>query len=204
MLIHTFLPVPDMNNKIANTQYPVSDTVRNRWSPRSFSNDTISQEVLNTIFEAAGWAPSANNLQPWAYLYTTKADIQAFEKFKNCLVPGNQIWAQHADVLVISCAITAYGPEQTPNAYAWYDVGAANTTLIMEAHQNNIYGHIMGGFDRAKTAETFAFPEYVEPVAFIALGYLGEASQLEEPFYTREVTPRSRKTLSEYVFKNEF
>lgn len=193
-----------MSIKVPATEHPVSDLVRNRWSPRAFSPKSIEPAVLKTILEAASWAPSANNLQPWSYVYAAKENTEQFEKLKSILLPGNHLWAQHADVLILASAITAYGPDNTPNAYAWYDLGAANATLLLEARQHDVFGHVMGGFDRKKAKGVFHFPEHVEPVVVIALGHLGEAGQLDEPFYTREVTPRSRKALGEFAFAGDF
>lgn len=193
-----------MSIKVPTTEHPVSDIVRNRWSPRAFSRKPVDAPVLKAILEAASWAPSANNLQPWSYVYASKQHPEQFEKLKSILLPGNHLWAQHADVLILASAITAYGPENTPNKYAWYDLGAANATLLLEARQHEVFGHVMAGFDRVKAKEVFHFPEHVEPVVMIALGHLGEASQLDEPFYTREITPRSRKTLDEFAFEGDF
>jgi nitroreductase len=187
--------------KIPKTTYPVNEFIRKRWSPRSFANKTIPQETLDQLFEAASWAPSSVNEQPWRYLFAHKGE-PAFEKMVACLVPGNQPWAKNAQVLVLTLAKTifVYNGATLPNKYSFYDSGAANSQLLLEAASHDIYGHLMGGFDHEKTKTTFHIPEGFEVVVFMALGYLGSPEALEEPFKTREITPRSRKNITEFTF----
>jgi nitroreductase len=182
--------------------YPIHDLIRNRWSPRAFAAKAVPQEALNQIFEAASWAFSAMNEQPWRYIYAHREDTEAFNKILNCLLPGNQPWAKNAPVLVISLVKTHFD-NGTLNRTAMHDVGAANATLFLEATSLGIYGHVMGGFDAERTKQEFDLPEGYEPVVVFALGYLGEADQLEEPFRTRELGERKRKSLSEFAFQNE-
>lgn len=185
--------------KIADTKHDVLDLIRNRWSPRSFSDKVISQDDLNTILEAAAWAASANNEQPWQYYYASKNN-DGFKHIAESLFAGNKPWARHADVLIVAVARTTYQANQTANPTALHDLGMANAHLLLQAAALDIYGHMMGGFDKAKIAETLALSENQEAVAVIALGYRDEAEKLEEPFRTRELTPRVRKPLSEFVF----
>lgn len=189
--------------KEAKTKYPVIELIRNRWSARAFSKKSISDESLFTLFEAAGWAASSNNEQPWRYIYAKREDKETFEKIVDCLMPGNQPWAKHAAVLIIAVAKTTTGPENKPNLAAMHDVGSANATLLLQATSQHIYGHMMGGYDRLKTREKFNIPAGYDPVLIMALGYLDSPDTLEEPFKTREVTPRTRKELSEFVFHKE-
>lgn len=186
----------------APTTYPVHDLIRSRWSPRSYSAQPVEQEKLNQIFEAASWAFSAMNAQPWQYIYAHKADTAAFQKIFDTLMPGNQPWAKNAPVLIIALAKTAYDNGQ-PNGAALHDLGAANATLFLEATALGLHGHLMGGFDREKLRRDFNLPDNVTPAVVMALGYLGEAEQLEEPFLSREKAARNRKPLSEFVFQNE-
>ncbi|GAA4417913.1 hypothetical protein GCM10023187_50780 [Nibrella viscosa] len=188
--------------KEAHTQYPVAAFIRNRWSPRAFSSQAIPQDELNTLFEAASWASSAMNEQPWLFVYAHRGD-EAFQKFADALLPGNKAWAQHAAVLVLTLAHKNYTANGTPNKYYLHDTGAATANLMLQAAELAIYGHIMGGFDRQKTIETFDLPEHIEPVSFIALGYLGNPEELAEPFKSREHAPRHRKELSEFVHKHD-
>ncbi|MFN0049271.1 MAG: nitroreductase family protein [Cytophagales bacterium] len=193
-----------MNIKIPKTQYPVSEIVKNRWSARSFTGEGINEATLHTLFEAASWAASSMNEQPWLFTYAHKEDEAAFEKFHSCLLSGNSPWAKNASVLILLCARTNFVTNGKPNRHAMFDCGAATTTLFLEAVQHNILGHMMGGFDMVKTKELFNLPEDLEPCIFIALGQLAAPDLLEEPFKTREITPRSRKPVSEIAFKNHF
>lgn len=189
-----------MNPKIPQTQYPLHELITHRWSARSFAGRPIEEEVLHGLFEAASWAASSMNEQPWVYRYAHR-DEEAFAQFASCLLPGNKPWAQNAAVLILSLACKNFTANGKPNRHALYDTGSANTNLMLQATANGILGHQMGGFDPALTREVFQLEDDVEPVVFIALGYPGAPEQLEEPFRTRELTPRSRKALDEFVFK---
>ncbi|GAB2791220.1 nitroreductase [Hymenobacter luteus] len=188
--------------KHAPTTFPVLETIRKRWSPRAFASYPVAPETLQQVFEAASWAASAMNEQPWRYIYAHHADGEAFQKMVDCLLPGNQPWAQHAPVLILALAKTHYD-NGTPNGAALHDLGLANGNLILEATALGLHGHFMGGFDAAKTREAFHLPETLQPVTFIALGYLGAAEQLEEPFLSREKAPRQRKALHEIAFHHQ-
>ena len=186
----------------APTTYPVHDLIRSRWSPRSYSAQPVAQDTLNQVFEAASWAFSAMNAQPWQYIYAHKADPAAFQKILDTLMPGNQPWAKNAPVLIIALAKMQFDNGQ-PNGAALHDLGAANATLFLEATALGLHGHVMGGFDREKLRRDFNLPGNVVPAAVLALGYLGEAERLEEPFLSREKAARNRKPLAEFVFHNE-
>ncbi|GAA4371988.1 nitroreductase family protein [Hymenobacter koreensis] len=188
--------------KPATVTYPVHELIRNRWSPRAFADKPVSQETLEQVLEAASWAFSAMNEQPWRYIYAHKADTEAFNRILDCLVPANQAWAKHAPVLMISLVKTHYDNGQL-NRTAMHDVGAANATLFLEATALDLHGHVMGGFDFAKTQEVFNLPPTLEPVAFLALGYVGQAEQLDEPFRSRETAARSRKPLADFAFNQQ-
>jgi len=185
------------------TTYPVHELIRQRWSPRAFSAQPVAPEALEQVLEAASWAASAMNEQPWRYIYAHKSDTEAFNRLLSCLLPGNQGWAKHAPVLVLSLVKTHYDNGNL-NRTAMHDVGSANATMFLEATALGLHGHIMGGFDMDRTRETFNLPEGLEPVVFIALGYVGAAEQLEEPFRSRETAPRKRKPLAEFAFQNQF
>jgi len=189
--------------KEAKTKYPVIDLVKNRWSARAFSKQTIEDHDLFTLFEAAHWAASSSNEQPWRYIYTKREDNEVFDKMVDCLMPGNQPWAKNAAVLILCLVKTVCGPDNRANTVAQHDLGLANATLLLQAVSQNIYGHMMGGYDKAKTLKEFNIPEGYDTVIFMALGYLDSADTLEEPFKTRELTARTRKDLNEVVFHKE-
>jgi nitroreductase len=190
-----------MNIKLAKTEHEIIDLIKNRWSPRSFSDKPLSKESMDTLFEAASWAFSSGNGQPWKYIYAHRENKESFEKLVHCLMPANQVWAKNAAVLmaVFMHKKTEHG---NPNKTAMHDIGAANATLALQAESMNIYVHVMGGFDAAKTIETLDIDTAeLEPVVFMALGYLGSPEKLEEPFKTRELTPRNRKPVKDFTFE---
>ncbi len=188
--------------KEAVTKYPVHPIIRKRWSGRAFSDRAITQETLNQILEAASWAPSSMNEQPWRYRYAFK-ESEAFKKMISCLSAGNRSWARKAAVLILSLAKTNMGQTDNLNRHALHDVGAANAHLFFEATSLGIRGHIMAGFDYDKTIETFKLPLELEPVAFIALSYPGNVEELEEPYKSRELTPRSRNPISFFAKRED-
>ncbi|HXB41725.1 MAG TPA: nitroreductase family protein, partial [Bacteroidia bacterium] len=141
--------------KEAKTKYPVAELIRKRWSARAFSNKSIDDDILFTLFEAASWAASSNNEQPWRYIYAKHEDKEAFEKMVGCLMPGNQPWAKNAAVLILCLAKTTFGPEHKLNLAAHHDTGLSNATLLLQAASMDIYGHMMGGYDRVKTKQEF-------------------------------------------------
>ncbi|MCB2409785.1 nitroreductase family protein [Hymenobacter lucidus] len=186
--------------KTAPTTYPVHELIRQRWSPRSFTSQPVAPETLGQVFEAASWAASAMNEQPWRYIYAHRTDTENFQKMVDVLMPGNQPWAKNAAVLVLSLAKNQYD-NGTPNGAALHDLGLANGNLILEATALGLHGHFMGGFDRDKAKQTFQLPDSLQPAVMIALGYQGEAEQLEEPFLSREKAPRQRKSVADIAFE---
>lgn len=184
------------NIKIPATQYPILDIFKNRWSARSFSEKNISEQDINTILEAATWAASALNEQPWRY-WIAKKGTDAFLKIWNCLMPGNQPWAKNADSYVITFASRLSEKDQTINPYAHHDLGLANAHLLLQAQALDIYSHPMAGFKKELLIQELEIPDTLDPIIVIALGYLDTPEKLEEPFFTRETSPRSRRSLSE-------
>lgn len=185
--------------KEAHTEHAVHALIRQRFSARGFSDQPLSAEVMNTLFEAAAWAPSSMNEQPWRYRYALRG-TPAFEELWSCLTVGNQPWAKGAAALVVCLGRTNLQRNGQPNHYWLHDVGLANANLLIQAASMDIYGHLMGGFDHDKAKATLGLSELAEEVAcFIALGHLGDADQLVEPFKTREHTARVRRALSETV-----
>lgn len=201
ILLHpVHLPISaSLPTKVASTTHSVHELIRRRWSPRSFTSQPITTEEVLTLFEAATWAASASNSQPWVFVYAHRADAANFQRLLDCLVPANQAWAQHAAVLVLALARTVQ-PNGKPNEWARHDVGAATTTLLLQATAMGLHGHVMGGFDADKTRQAFRLPPEVVPVTFAALGHQGAPENLEEPNRTRETASRTRKTVSEIAF----
>jgi nitroreductase len=186
-------------HKRAPTDHPVHDVVSERWSPRAFSDKPVPPEVLLSLFEAARWAPSSSNEQPWAYIVATRDDPENFAKLVDVLVPGNSIWAKNAPVLALAVAQLAFAKQGTPNRNAQYDVGAASAWLTVEATSRGLLVHQMAGYDAEKARQVFAIPAGWEPIAVMAIGYPGDANTLPENLREREAAARTRKPLAKFV-----
>jgi nitroreductase len=185
--------------KIAPTDYPIHEFLSKRWSPRAFSAQPVETEKLLSLFEAARWSPSGGNSQPWAFILTSQANRAAYDQLLGTLGERNQIWAQHAPVLVLAVVRRENEPGK-PNPWATYDLGQAVANLSVQASVLGLSVHQMAGFDRTKAAEVFKLPEGYDPVTVIAIGYLGDPYILPEGIREREKAPRIRKPLSEFVF----
>lgn len=185
--------------KPASTSIPVHELISERWSPRSFDEaEVLEQDQVVAMLEAARWAPSANNLQPWRFAVTLRGSDE-FNAVLATLMRGNRTWAHRASALVLAAADSAT-PGGTTNRWATYDVGLAVSLLTVQAHAMSLHVRQMGGFDRAAVSQLFHLPESVEPLVVLAIGTVGEAEQLAEgPLRDREVSPRDRKPLKELV-----
>ncbi len=179
---------------------PIHPILRARWSPRAFANRAVDPETLRGILEAARWASSSYNAQPWSFIVASKDDAAAFNPMISVLVPQNALWAKNAPVLILAVAANALSATGQPNRHAFYDVGQAVAQLIVEATARGLVAHQIGGFDAEKAHEVFGVPADHEPVVMIALGYPGEAESLPEPLRKIESAPRTRKPLEEMVF----
>ncbi len=183
----------------APTDVPLSELVRHRWSPRSYSDKAVPSDVLRGLFEAARWAPSSSNLQPWTYVVATKDDPENFAKMLSTLVEFNAGWAKHAPVLALSVAQVKMPKDGSPNRWAMHDVGSASAQLTFEANSHGLLIHQMAGFDPEKARQVFHIPQDWEPVAAMTIGYPGDPQSLPERLRERELAPRTRKPLSEFV-----
>ena len=188
----------------AKTDYPVHDLIQNRWSPRAFSDNPVSPETLRSLFEAARWAPSSSNEQPWAFIVGTKDDLETHSKILSTLVEFNQGWAKHAPVLAIAVSQLEFARNKTPNRNAFYDTGAAVAHLTAEATSRGLFVHQMAGFDPQKAIEVFHIPKGWEPIAVFAIGYPGDPNALPDKLRERELAPRSRKPISEFVMSSDW
>ena len=180
--------------------HPIHDLLRRRWSPRAFSDRPVEREKLLSVLEAARWAPSSNNEQPWHYLVATKNEPEEFARLLACLVERNQSWAKAAPVLMLSVASTLFSRNGKPNGHALHDVGQAVAYLTVQAMALDLYVHQMAGFSVDKARETYALPENSEPVAALALGYLGDPGSLPQDYRQKELVLSTRKPVGEFVF----
>lgn len=187
--------------KRAKTSIPVHEFIAERWSPRSFDETAVvDHEQLVALFEAARWAPSALNLQPWRFA-VARRDSELFDALLATLAPGNQAWAHRASALIV-CAADTMRPNGDPNGTALYDLGLAVSLLTVQAHAMELHVHQMGGFDKQATAALLHLPESVVPVVVLAVGTLGAPELLAEgPLREREVSVRERKALEEIVIE---
>jgi nitroreductase len=201
--MHTQMGAISMK-KPAATDHPIHELLRERWSPRAFSDQPVSPEVLRSLFEAARWAPSSNNEQPWAFIVATKHDAATHSKLLSALAEFNQAWAQHAPVLGIAVSKLAFGRNGHPNRNAFYDTGAAMAHLTVEATSRGLLVHQMAGFDPHKAVELFSIPTGWEPIAAFVLGYPGDPQSLPGPLRERELAPRSRKPLAEFIMSGSW
>jgi nitroreductase len=185
--------------KPAPTDVPLQPLIRDRWSPRAFADKPVPPDVLRSLFEAARWAPSSNNQQPWTYIVATKDDPENFNKVLSTLVEFNAGWAKHAPVLALSAAQVKVPKDGSPNRVALHDVGSASAQLTFEAVAHGLFVHQMAGFDPEKARRVFSIPQDWEPVTAMAIGYPGDPQTLPDRLRDRELAPRTRKPLSEFV-----
>ena len=184
--------------KEADVATDVHPLILKRWSPRSFSDRAISADQLTELFEAASWAASANNEQPWQYVYALRG-TPAFDELWECLKPGNQPWAKDAAVLFVALYRKTFLKTGQTNPWAEHDLGMANAQLMLQAAHRDIYGHLMAGFEKGKVTKLLDLTSDQVPVCMGALGYLGNPEDLEEPFRSRELSERSREPVREFV-----
>jgi nitroreductase len=186
--------------KLAETQHPIHDLLRRRWSPRAFSSRPVEPDKLRSLWESARWAPSSYNEQPWSFIVATKEDEAEYARLLSCLVEGNIQWAQHAPVLMVSVAKLNFIENGERNRHAFHDVGQAVANLIVQATALGLVVHQMAGIFPDKIRELYGIPEGYEAVAGIALGYPGDPETLPERLRQRELAPRSRRPIQDFVF----
>jgi nitroreductase len=191
-------------NKKAQPDWPILEVMQERWSPRAFDPARpVSAQDLASIFEAARWAASSYNEQPWRFVVGRKGDA-TWQKIFDTLVPGNQGWAQFAPVLLITFAKKTFSHDGSPNKYGFHDIGAALAHIMLEATALGLHAHGMAGFNYAKARETFGVPDDFEIGAACAIGHLGNPDELQGWQRDAELKPRPRKPLKELVFADEW
>jgi len=191
-------------SKTAATDSPVHELVARRWSPYAFADRDVSDEDLRSLFEAARWAPSSYNEQPWSYLVATRSDEDGHARMLSCLVEGNQVWARNAPVLALGIVRERFSRNDKPNAAAEHDLGLAAGNLLLEATARGLYVHQMIGILPDRARETYAIPDHSKALTGIAIGYLADPGTLPENLRARDLAPRTRKPLSEFVFGGRY
>ncbi len=190
--------------KPAETQYPIEEILRRRWSPRAFSDRLVEPEKLQSLFEAARWAASSFNEQPWNFIVATKQNPEEHARLLGCLAEGNQRWARAAPVLMASVAKLNFDKTGKPNRHAFHDVGLAVQNMVVQATALGLFVHQMAGFSPEKVREIYGVPDGFEPVAAMAIGYGLAADELPEAFREFDLSARSRKPVGGFVFEEHW
>lgn len=191
--------IPDPMNRTSD--HPIDPLFLHRYSPRALTGESLSEADLMTLFEAARWAPSSGNAQPWRFLYARR-DTPAWETFFNLLAPGNRIWAHRAAVLVVVVSRTTR-ENGKPIATHSFDTGSAWMSLALQARIKGIVAHGMEGYDKDRAVRDLHIPDGHVPEAMIAIGIYGKPEELAEEKKAGE-TPSQRKALEEIVFEGEW
>jgi len=193
------LPSQTKPESFRQPAYNIDPVFIQRWSPRSFADKDVPEETLFSLFEAARWAPSALNLQPWRFIVArTKEDLETFHSF---ILPGNLAWCRNAPALAVLASMTT--SDRGDNRAHAFDAGTAWGYLALEATRKGLITHAMGGFDREKARAALGVPDDVELHVVIAIGYQGEKEALPETLQERE-QPNGRRPLNETVFEGSF
>ena len=194
--------ITDITSRNADTEAPLITPLVERWSPRAYDPTAeVDPAVIRTILEAARWAPSANNVQPWRFIVARRG-TDAFATVHDAMLGFNQVWADSAAVLIVNIA-EIVDPEGKARPWARYDLGQAVAHLTVQAQHEGLHTHQMGGFDAAKLHAAFGLNASLEVVSITAIGVLGDVDALPDPLREREVAPRLRKPLGELVLIGE-
>lgn len=191
-----------MITKPAATSEKIHGIIQNRWSPRAFDvSRPVADAAVQALLEAARWAPSCMNEQPWRFLVCNKATHEAaWQVLLACLAEKNQQWAANAPVLLLAVAMDHFSQHQKSNRWAAYDTGAASLNVCLQATAMGLVTHQMGGFDVEQCKQQFQLPADCTPMSVIAVGYQAEAEQLNDEFKQRELAERSRAELFERFY----
>jgi nitroreductase len=191
-------------DKSTKIEYPVLTEIKDRRSKRAYSTTVVSEETIRSLFEAARWAPSSMNEQPWVYLYAVADNKELWNKIFASLNDSNKVWAQHAPLLVVSLARKTLLRNGAINGAAKYDVGAANALLSLQATHAGLNVHQMGGYNKQILIDNLNIPETHEPTVVMAIGYAGDPESLTDNLKAREVAPRERYTQEFFVHTKPF
>lgn len=189
-----------MHPKHARPDYPVHELIAKRWSPYGFSRRMPPAADLRSVFEAARWAASSYNEQPWRYLVATRHESEDHARLLSCLVEANQAWAEAAPVLALGVAAADFQRNGEPNRSARHDLGTASAGLTFEAAARGLYVHQMAGIDPERVRKAFAVPAGFEPCTGLAIGYPAAADEMSERLLERDRRPRDRRPQSDFVF----
>ncbi len=186
--------------KYAHTDHPVHELISRRWSPYGFASRPVSAADLRSLFEAARWAASSNNEQPWSYIVATRDDQAEFQRLLSCLVEPNQAWAKAAPVLVLCVTHLKFSRNAKPNAAAVHDLGLAAANLSLEATARSLTVHQMIGILPEKARDIYLVPADHQVTTALAIGYPATPETIPEALKERDTKARQRKPLAEFVF----
>ena len=195
-----------MQQKPAITRVKIHDIIQARWSPRAFDPDKpVSHDDLLSLLEAARWAPSCFNDQPWRFVVCDKAtDETGWQHAFSILAEKNRRWAKNAPVLMLAVAMENFNHNGQANRWAMYDTGAASVSMCLQATALGLCVHQMGGFDAEKAREVFNLPGDCKPMAMMAVGYQAEVNMLDDDFKEAELAARSRAALNEQFYAGQW
>ena len=198
----------DMSHpKLARPDYDIHELISRRWSPRAFDPArTVPRAELLRLFEAARWAPSSFNEQPWRFLVTMRDETaEPWRRLLSTLSTRNQSWALAAPVLVLAAVRATFEKSGEANQFGWYDAGQAVAYLSFQATAQGLGLRQMEGFDRQRARTEMVIPDEFEPAVVIAIGYAGDpASLAHDPHREAERTPRRRKPISDFVYEGKW
>jgi nitroreductase len=186
--------------KHASLDHPILKLLSERWSPYGFTARTVSEADLGSLFEAARWAASSYNEQPWSYIVATRKTPAEFERLLSCLLPANQAWAKTAPVLVLGVVSHKFAQNQKDNRAAVHDLGLASASLVIEATARGLSVHQMIGILPDRARELYKIPAQAEAWTALAIGYRAPAEELPDGLRERDLAPRQRKPISQFVF----
>jgi nitroreductase len=193
-----------MHVKRAATDHPIEELLATRWSPYAFQDRPDPDADLRSLFEAARWAPSSYNEQPWSYVVATRTDADEFQRLLSCLVEGNRRWAEAAPVLALGIARLRFTRNDQVNRAAVHDLGLASANLLVEATARGLAVHQMIGILPDRARAIYAIPEHSEAWTGLAIGYAGDPGHLPEALKARDLAPRQRRPLAQFVFGGRF
>ncbi len=193
-----------MRHKTAVPEHPIHPLLAERWSPYAFEDRSVAEEDLRSLFEAARWAASSYNEQPWSYIVATREEPEEFQQLLSCLNEGNQVWAKEAPVLALGIVSLRFSRNNNENRAAVHDLGLASASLTVEATARGLSVHQMIGILPDRAREVYRIPEDAVAWTGLAIGYKAGPDQLPDYLKERDLTPRQRKPLSEFVFTGKW
>lgn len=180
----------------------INELILKRWSPVAFDPKPVEFEKIHLLFEAAKWAPSGNNAQPWRFIYATK-DMPEYETFLELMSEPNRVWAKTAPLLVLALAQVVSIYKNRANRLAFYETGMAVSNLLIQATSMDLLVHQMAGYDHERAKEILVIPTRYEPAALMAIGYKGDPSILPEKVAAREDKERTRMEISKFLISGK-